>query len=128
MAHGGVTKEVRDARTTTRKRRQPSARPVRPLQAAEDLAARQPPDGGPDRHGGLDGDGGAGREDPREEAEERRGAAATVASHAGSDWTPDFTTIQDFAQLMGEDGVKLINQGVVEQAVKLGLADTRVVV
>jgi hypothetical protein len=45
-----------------------------------------------------------------------------------TDWTPDFTTIQDFAQLMGEDGVKLINEGVVEQAVKLGLADTKVVV
>lgn len=45
-----------------------------------------------------------------------------------SDWTPDFTTIQDFAQLMGEDGVKLINEGVVEQAVKLGLADAKVVV
>lgn len=37
-----------------------------------------------------------------------------------TDWTPDFTTIQDFAQLLGEDGVKLINEGVVQQAVKLG--------
>ena len=45
-----------------------------------------------------------------------------------TDWTPDFTTIQDFAQLMGEDGVKLINEGVVEQAVTLGLADAKVVV
>jgi hypothetical protein len=45
-----------------------------------------------------------------------------------TDWTPDFTTIQDFAQLMGEDGMKLINEGVVEQAVKLGLADAKVVV
>jgi transposase-like protein DUF772 len=45
-----------------------------------------------------------------------------------TEWTPDFTTIQDFAQLMGEDGVKLINEGVVEQAVKLGLADAKVVV
>ena len=45
-----------------------------------------------------------------------------------TDWTPDFTTIQDFAQLMGEEGVKLINEGVVEQAVKLGLADAKVVV
>jgi hypothetical protein len=34
---GGATKEVRDTRTTTRKRRQPSARPVCPLQVAEDL-------------------------------------------------------------------------------------------
>jgi transposase-like protein DUF772 len=45
-----------------------------------------------------------------------------------TDWTPDFTTIQDFAQLLGEEGVKLINEGVVEQAVKLGLADARVAV
>jgi hypothetical protein len=45
-----------------------------------------------------------------------------------SDWTPDFTTVHDLAQLLGEDGVKLINQGVVEQAVKLGLADAKVAV
>ena len=45
-----------------------------------------------------------------------------------TDWTPDFTTIQDFAQLMGEDGVKLINEAVVKQAVALGLADPKVVV
>src|SRR5262249_38477564 len=45
-----------------------------------------------------------------------------------TDWTPDFRTIQDFAQLLGEDGVKLINEAVVEQAVELGLADTSVAV
>lgn len=45
-----------------------------------------------------------------------------------TDWTPDFRTIQDFAQLLGEDGVKLINEGVVKQAVKLGLADSKVAV
>jgi hypothetical protein len=45
-----------------------------------------------------------------------------------TDWTPDFRTIQDFAQLLGQDGVKLINQAVVEQAVELGLADTRLAV
>lgn len=45
-----------------------------------------------------------------------------------SAWTPDFTTVHDFAQLLGEDGVKLINEGVVEQAVKLGLADIKVAV
>jgi hypothetical protein len=45
-----------------------------------------------------------------------------------TDWTPDFTTIQDFAQLMGEDGVRLINESVVEQAVALGLADSKVAV
>jgi hypothetical protein len=45
-----------------------------------------------------------------------------------TEWTPDFTTIQDFAQLLGEDGVRLINEGVVEQAVELGLADAKVAV
>jgi len=45
-----------------------------------------------------------------------------------TDWTPDFTTVQDFAQLMGEDGVRLINEAVVEQAVSLGLADPKVAV
>jgi hypothetical protein len=45
-----------------------------------------------------------------------------------TDWTPDFTTVHDLAQLLGEDGVKLINESVVEQAVKLGLADTKVAV
>jgi hypothetical protein len=34
--------------------------------------------------------------------------------------TPDFTTIQDFAQLLGKDGVRLINEGVVEQAPVIG--------
>lgn len=38
-------------------------------------------------------------------------------------WTPDFTTIQDFTELMGEDGIKLINQDVVELAVEHKLAD-----
>jgi hypothetical protein len=45
-----------------------------------------------------------------------------------TDWTPDFTTVHDLAQLLGEDGVKLINESVVEQAVKLGLADPKVAV
>lgn len=45
-----------------------------------------------------------------------------------TEWTPDFTTIQDFHELLGEDGIKLINQGVVEQAVEEKLADPRTVV
>jgi len=43
-------------------------------------------------------------------------------------WTPDFTTIQDFSQLLGEDGVKLINEYVVELAVELGLANPKLAV
>jgi hypothetical protein len=45
-----------------------------------------------------------------------------------SDWTPDFRTVHDLATLLGEDGVKLINEAVVEQAVALGLADPKVAV
>jgi hypothetical protein len=45
-----------------------------------------------------------------------------------SDWTPDFTTVHDLAQLLGEEGLKLINEAVVEQAVELGLADPRTAV
>ena len=43
-------------------------------------------------------------------------------------WTPDFTTIQDFTELMGEDGLKVINQHVVKLAVAHKLADPTVVV
>jgi molybdopterin converting factor small subunit len=45
-----------------------------------------------------------------------------------TEWTPDFTTIQDFTELMGEEGIKLINQYVVELAVKQKLADPRTLV
>src|SRR5712692_1027862 len=45
-----------------------------------------------------------------------------------TDWTPDFTTIQDFTELMGEEGLRLINQYVVEVAVEEKLADPRVMV
>jgi len=43
-------------------------------------------------------------------------------------WTPDFTTIQDFTQLMGEEGIDLINQYVVKMAVEKNLADSRTIV
>ncbi len=43
-------------------------------------------------------------------------------------WTPDFTTIQDFTELMGEQGINLINQYVVHLAVKQKLADPRTLV
>jgi len=45
-----------------------------------------------------------------------------------TDWTPDFTTVHDFAVLMGEDGMKLINEYVVDWAVDEKLADPSVVV
>ena len=45
-----------------------------------------------------------------------------------TEWTPDFTTIQDFTELMGEEGIALLNQCVVRLAVKEKLADPRTVV
>lgn len=45
-----------------------------------------------------------------------------------TDWSPDTNTIQDFEQLLGEDGVKLINEHVVKWAVEEKLADPTVVV
>src|SRR5208283_5107037 len=45
-----------------------------------------------------------------------------------TEWTPDFTTIQDFTELMGEEGIKLINQHVVHMAVKEKLADPKTLV
>jgi Transposase domain (DUF772) len=40
-----------------------------------------------------------------------------------TEWTPDANTIQDFEQLLGEEGVKLINEHVVKWAVEEKLAD-----
>jgi len=45
-----------------------------------------------------------------------------------TEWTPDFTTIQDFTELMGEQGINLINQYVVQLAVKQKLADPKTLV
>ena len=45
-----------------------------------------------------------------------------------TEWTPDFTTIQDFTELMGEQGIKLINQHVVQMAVKQKLANPKTLV
>jgi molybdopterin converting factor small subunit len=43
-------------------------------------------------------------------------------------WTPDFTTIQDFTALMGQEGIKRLNQYVVGLAVEKRLADPTTVV
>jgi hypothetical protein len=45
-----------------------------------------------------------------------------------TNWSPDHTTLHDFAQLLGEDGVALINEFTVRWAVNEKLADPRVVV
>jgi len=44
-----------------------------------------------------------------------------------TDWTPDANTIQDFEQLLGEDGIKKLNEHVVKWAVEEKLADPMVV-
>ena len=43
-----------------------------------------------------------------------------------TEWTPDANTIQDFEQLLGEEGMKQINEYVVKWAVEEKLADPRV--
>lgn len=43
-----------------------------------------------------------------------------------TDWSPDANTIQDFEQLLGEDGVKKLNEHVVKWAVGEKLADPTV--
>jgi hypothetical protein len=45
-----------------------------------------------------------------------------------TEWTPDFTTIQDFTELLGEDGVRLLNEYGVELAVEKKLADPSIMV
>lgn len=43
-------------------------------------------------------------------------------------WTPDFTTLQDFAELMGEEGMETLNEALVKMAVAKGFEDPRVAV
>lgn len=45
-----------------------------------------------------------------------------------TEWTPDANTIQDFEELLGEDGTKKVNEYVVKWAVEEKLADPTVVV
>lgn len=45
-----------------------------------------------------------------------------------TDWTPDHTTLHDFAQLLGEDGVALVNEFTVRWAIKEKLASPTVAV
>lgn len=45
-----------------------------------------------------------------------------------TEWSPDANTIQDFEQLLGEDGVRQVNEYVVKWAVEEKLADPRTLV
>jgi len=56
------------------------------------------------------------------------GPARYLCALTESDWTPDANTIQDFEQLLGEDGIGRINEYVVKWAVEERLADPKVVV
>ncbi len=54
--------------------------------------------------------------------------ARYVCGLTETDWTPDANTIQDFEELLGEDGTRQINERVVKWAVKEKLADPTLVV
>jgi hypothetical protein len=56
------------------------------------------------------------------------GPARYLCGLTETDWTPDANTIQDFEELLGEDGTKRLNEYVVKEAVDEGLADPKVVV
>lgn len=43
-----------------------------------------------------------------------------------TEWTPDANTIHDFEQLLGEDGIKLLNEYIVKNAIELKIADPTV--
>ena len=45
-----------------------------------------------------------------------------------TEWSPDANTIQDFEELMGQDGMKRLNEYVVKEAVEENLANPRVLV
>jgi hypothetical protein len=51
------------------------------------------------------------------------GPARYLCGLTETNWTPDANTIQDFEQLLGEDGIKKLNEHVVKWAVEEKLAD-----
>ncbi|MEO0812152.1 MAG: transposase, partial [Myxococcota bacterium] len=56
------------------------------------------------------------------------GPARFLCGLTDSTWTPDHTTIQDFTELMGEDGLRSLNEFVLESAHREGLLDLKIVV
>lgn len=56
------------------------------------------------------------------------GPARILCGLTESEWTPDANTVQDFEELMGQDGMKRINEYVVQQAVEEKLADPTLLV
>jgi hypothetical protein len=51
------------------------------------------------------------------------GPARYLCGLTETNWTPDANTIQDFEQLLGEDGIKKLNEHVVKWAVEEKIAD-----
>lgn len=45
-----------------------------------------------------------------------------------TEWSPDHNTLHDFIEQMGEEGTRLMNEYVVQEAVREGLADPKVLV
>lgn len=56
------------------------------------------------------------------------GPARYLCGLTDGTWTPDHTTIQDFTELMGEDGMRELNEYVLCQANDSGLVDTKIAV
>lgn len=56
------------------------------------------------------------------------GPARYLCGLSDSQWTPDFTTIQDFMQLMGPDGLKALNRFVVQMAQQQGFSDPSILI
>lgn len=56
------------------------------------------------------------------------GPARYLCGLTETDWSPDHRTLHDFMELMGEEGVRFINEYAVEWAVEEKLADPKVLV
>ena len=56
------------------------------------------------------------------------GPARYLCGLTDSLWTPDFTTIQDFTQLMGSEGLSALNTMTVQMAVAAGFGDPGILV
>lgn len=56
------------------------------------------------------------------------GPARYLCGLSDSTWTPDHTTIQDFTELMGEKGMRELNEFVLQSARQAGLVDLRIAV
>jgi len=56
------------------------------------------------------------------------GPARYLCGLTDGTWTPDFTTIQDFTELMGEEGMRALNEIALQQAHRAGLLDPNIAI